>query len=73
MGKLRPSRPPDDAQVPFDQQVRQTLEGTGIDPNIWLDTENAHFAGRTPRQLLKDGDEETVRDLLWAIRHGEGG
>lgn len=72
MRKLQ-SRTFDDAQTPIEQQARQTLEGLNMDADEWLDAKNTHFGGRTPRELLHDGDEEPIRDLLWAIRHGEAG
>ena len=39
----------------------------------WLDTENAHFGGMTPRELIQSGDpakQQLVRNKLRAVKYG---
>lgn len=39
----------------------------------WLDTENSHFGGMKPRDLIESGDptkQQFVRNILRAVRYG---
>jgi hypothetical protein len=39
----------------------------------WLDTENAHFGGMTPREFIQSGDpakQQLVRNKLRAVKCG---
>ncbi len=50
----------------FQEVVREHLEKRGLsDDSIerWLDYPNAQLQGRTPRQVLQDGDGPLVLDL----------
>ena len=40
------------------------------DPDAWLETPNSVFGGRTPAKVIKDGEEQKVRDFLRALKHG---
>ena len=40
------------------------------DPEVWLHTPNAHLGGETPITLIGTPQEQRLRDLLRAIKHG---
>lgn len=70
MGKVN-EQSVDDPRTGIEEVTRASLEGLGIQSEQWLDDPNAHLGGRTPRAAITDGEEETVRDLLWSIRAGD--
>jgi uncharacterized protein (DUF2384 family) len=40
------------------------------DPEVWLQTPNAHLGGESPIHLIGTPQEQRLRDLLRAIKHG---
>jgi uncharacterized protein (DUF2384 family) len=40
------------------------------DPEVWLHTPHTHLGGKRPIQLLGTPEEQRLRDLLRAIKHG---
>ena len=40
------------------------------DPEVWLHTPNAHLGGESPINLIGTPEEQRLRDLLRAIKHG---
>jgi len=40
------------------------------DPDHWLDMPNDQLGGRKPKELIGTDQEQHLRDLLRAIRHG---
>jgi len=41
------------------------------DPDAWLDTPNARFAGDKPRELIGTDREWNLRNMLRAIKYGQ--
>lgn len=41
-----------------------------LDPVTWLNQPNDQLGGKRPQDLLDQGDEDAVRDLIRSIRHG---
>jgi len=39
-------------------------------PDEWLDAPNDHFEGRPPRALINTDEEQRLRDLIRAVKHG---
>jgi DNA-binding transcriptional MerR regulator len=39
------------------------------DHQEWLDTPNAILFGRKPSELIAEGHEEPIRDLIWSVVH----
>jgi hypothetical protein len=40
------------------------------DPEVWLHMPNAHLGGASPITLIGTSEEQRLRDLLRAIKHG---
>ena len=40
------------------------------EPNLWLDTPHQLLGGKTPNEVIAQGDTQRVRDLLRAIKYG---
>ena len=40
------------------------------DPEVWLQTPHAHLGGESPITLIGTPEEQRLRDLLRAIKHG---
>ena len=40
------------------------------DPEVWLQTPNTHLGGESPIHLIGTPQEQRLRDLLRAIKHG---
>ena len=40
------------------------------DPEVWLHTPNAHLGGESPITLIGTPEEQRLRDLIRAIKHG---
>ena len=40
------------------------------DPEAWLQTPNTHLGGKSPIHLIGTPQEQRLRDLLRAIKHG---
>ncbi len=40
------------------------------DPEVWLHTPNMHLGGESPIDLIGTPEEQRLRDLLRAIKHG---
>ena len=40
------------------------------DPDVWLHTPNTHLGGESPINLIGTPEEQRLRDLLRAIKHG---
>lgn len=39
-------------------------------PDDWLDAPNDRFEGRSPRDLIGTKEEQRLRDLIRAVKHG---
>jgi hypothetical protein len=46
--------------------LRQLVEN----PEAWLERENDQLGGQAPNTLIATGQEQQVRDLIEAIKHG---
>ena len=40
------------------------------DPEVWLQTPHTHLGGESPIRLIGTPQEQRLRDLLRAIKHG---
>jgi hypothetical protein len=50
--------------------IRQEVESIVADPAQWLNTENDQLGGRKPEDLIGTVDEQHLRNLIRAIKHG---
>ena len=53
-----------------DVNLVQELKKLFSDPQPWLDTPNAQFMGRKPRELLGTEEEEHLRNWIRLVKHG---
>jgi len=44
--------------------------GVVADPEVWLQTPHTHLGGESPIRLIGTPQEQRLRDLLRAIKHG---
>jgi len=62
----------DQTQLSVDD-LRKDVDEVVLDPDRWLRTPNDQLGGREPIDLLNSGqeaDQQKVRDLIEAIKHG---
>lgn len=50
--------------------LREEVKRVVADPDLWLDTPHELLGGRTPNEVIAQGDPQRVRDLLRAIKYG---
>jgi hypothetical protein len=50
--------------------LREEVKRLVADPEIRLDTPHEFLGGRTPNEVMAQGDPQRVRDLLRAIKYG---
>ena len=50
--------------------LREEVKRVVADPDLWLDTPHELLGGRTPNEVIAQGDPQQVRDLLRAIKYG---
>jgi len=50
--------------------LHQEVARIVADPAVWLQTPNTHLGGESPINLLGTPQEQRLRDLLRAIKHG---
>ena len=50
--------------------LREEVKRLVADPELWLDTPHELLGGRTPNEVITQGDPQHVRDLLRAIKYG---
>jgi uncharacterized protein (DUF2384 family) len=50
--------------------LREEVKRLVADPDLWLDTPHDLLGGRTPNEVITQGDPQQVRDLLRAIKYG---
>jgi uncharacterized protein (DUF2384 family) len=55
-----------DSELALNEEVKRIF----ADPEQWLDTPNDRLGGNRPRELIRAGQGQRVRDLLQAIKHG---
>ncbi len=56
-----------------DHKLHQEMAEVVLDPDRWLKTPHEYLGGREPLDLLNSGDpedEQHVRNLIEAIKHG---
>jgi pimeloyl-ACP methyl ester carboxylesterase len=61
------------ASTLFDDEVDDLKNEVGTilaDPDSWLNTPNDRFAGKKPINLIGTKEEQRLRDLIRAIKHG---
>ncbi len=49
------------------EEVRRVLD---TEADGWLHEPNVRFGGRTPEQVIQDGEQYWVRDVLRSYEHG---
>jgi Protein of unknown function (DUF2384) len=52
------------------EDIRQEVESVVADPARWLNTANDQLGGRKPGDLIGTADEQHLRNLIRAIKHG---
>ena len=50
--------------------LKQEVARIVADPEVWLHTPNAHLGGESPITLIGTPEEQRLRDLIRAIKHG---
>ena len=50
--------------------LKHEVARIAADPEVWLHTPNAHLGGESPITLIGTPQEQRLRDLLRAIKHG---
>jgi len=50
--------------------VKQEVARIVADPEVWLHTPNTHLGGESPINLIGTPEEQRLRDLRRAIKHG---
>ena len=68
---MKPLRDP--ASKRFDDEKADVVHEVGKiigNPDEWLDAPNDHFEGRPPRSLINTNEEQRLRDLIRAVKHG---
>ena len=50
--------------------IREEVKRLVAEPDLWLDAPHQHLGGKTPNELIAQGDEQPVRDLLGGIKYG---
>jgi hypothetical protein len=68
---MKPSRVP--ASTLFDDETADVVHEVGTiigNPDEWLDEPNDRFEGRPPRALINTDEEQRLRDLIRAVKHG---
>ena len=50
--------------------LREEIENIISDPDQWMAMPNDQLGGRRPMDMKDPKDEQTLRDLLRAIKHG---
>ena len=50
--------------------VREEAKRIVADPDLWLVSPHEFLGGCSPKELLEQGKEQPVRDLLRAIKYG---
>ena len=50
--------------------LQQEVARIVADPEVWLHTPHAHLGGESPITLIGTPEEQRLRDLLRAIKHG---
>jgi uncharacterized protein (DUF2384 family) len=50
--------------------IKREVEQVVADPARWLKTPHDQLGGRTPLDLIGTKDEQQLRDLIRAIKHG---
>jgi Antitoxin Xre/MbcA/ParS C-terminal toxin-binding domain len=63
--KRQPQRDPDEQA-----EIRDLITQVVAHPDLWLDTPNDVLGGKKPRDLIGTDQEERLRDLARAIKHG---
>ena len=61
------------ASTLFDDEMDDLKNEVGTildDPDSWLNTPNDWFAGKKPIDLIGTKEEQRLRDLIRAIKHG---
>jgi Protein of unknown function (DUF2384) len=52
-----------------DSDLRAEAGKFFANPDEWLNTPNSNFGGRTPNDLVRDGQAESVRNLLRSLKY----
>jgi uncharacterized protein (DUF2384 family) len=66
-----PTAPACNGLLPEEEQdIRKEVASVVADPRRWLDAPNDQLGGRKPKDLIGTEQEQHVRDLLRAIKHG---
>lgn len=52
------------------RRLLEDIRAIFADPDVWLDTPNPRTAGDTPREAIEGGNEQSVIDIVEAIKHG---
>lgn len=50
--------------------LREEVKGIVSDPDRWMATPNDQLGGRRPIDMIGAKEEQELRDLLRAIKHG---
>lgn len=50
--------------------LHEEVKRVVADPDLWLDTPHELLGGRTPNEVITQGEAQRVRDLLRAIKYG---
>jgi Protein of unknown function (DUF2384) len=66
-----PARPrKSKAAASFPPDLRGELESVLAEPDLWLNTPNDQFGGRTPLELVGTPDERLLHQWVGAVKHG---
>jgi hypothetical protein len=57
---------PNTTTIDVEREVAEVM----ANPEEWLDTPNERFEGRPPRALINTNQEQRLRDLIGAVKHG---
>ena len=50
--------------------IRDEISSVVKDPELWLGLPNDQLGGKMPQDLIGTPEEENLRDLIRAIKHG---